>query len=221
MQYNETGREGRNGVNSYDSLNSGYMQAVYAQILGTAAAVYTPSTRGPRPSSRPSRRMRRCRWPLSSPAATKTWDCFLAIPMSLPGTIAIRRAQPTEHSLLSTRGGLTTPAPSPGGDASLLPLVCRGRRVVIGCREYLDLGRVRSREISQATRAAILATISLPAHTPDAALVADIASRANALTPCPSPGGRGEPYADSADADNFPGAHFRIVDTVFSRGNLP
>ena len=67
----------------------------------------------------------------------------------------------------------------------------------------------------------ILATISLPAHTPDAALVADVASRANALTPCPSPGGRGEPYADSADADNFRRRNLRIVDTVFSRGNLP
>ena len=74
---------------------------------------------------------------------------------------------------------------------------------------------------AQATRAGILATISLPAHAPDAALVADVAGRANALTPCPSPGRRGEPYADSADADNFRRTQLRIVDTVFSRGNLP
>jgi autotransporter-associated beta strand protein len=42
-QWNETGHEGRNGQNSYASLSGGWMDAVDEQVLGCAAADYSPS----------------------------------------------------------------------------------------------------------------------------------------------------------------------------------
>ena len=41
-QWNETGREGRDGQNSYASLYAGWMDAVDAQVLGSAATDYFP-----------------------------------------------------------------------------------------------------------------------------------------------------------------------------------
>ena len=42
-EWNETGREGRDGQNAYASLNDGSMQVVDAQILGSDAAVSFPA----------------------------------------------------------------------------------------------------------------------------------------------------------------------------------
>ena len=42
-EWNETGREGRNGQNTYLSLSDGFMQCVDAQVLGANAAVSFPS----------------------------------------------------------------------------------------------------------------------------------------------------------------------------------
>ena len=42
-QWNESGREGRDGANTYESLTDGWMQAVDAQILGSAATTYYPA----------------------------------------------------------------------------------------------------------------------------------------------------------------------------------
>ena len=42
-QWNETGREGRDGQNAYGSLSGGCMQDVDAQILGAAATNYSPA----------------------------------------------------------------------------------------------------------------------------------------------------------------------------------
>ena len=42
-QWNETGREGRDGTNSYASLWGGCMQDVDAQVLGAPAAYYVAS----------------------------------------------------------------------------------------------------------------------------------------------------------------------------------
>jgi hypothetical protein len=41
-QWNETGREGRDGQNAYESLNSGCMNIVDEQVLGTVATTYSP-----------------------------------------------------------------------------------------------------------------------------------------------------------------------------------
>ncbi len=42
-EWNETGHEGRNGQNTYASLSDGWMGAVDEQVLGCAAADYSPS----------------------------------------------------------------------------------------------------------------------------------------------------------------------------------
>ena len=42
-EWNETGREGRDGQNAYLSLSDGFMQCVDAQVLGANAAVSFPS----------------------------------------------------------------------------------------------------------------------------------------------------------------------------------
>jgi len=45
-QWNETGHEGRNGQNSYASLNGGWMNTVDAQVLGHSVAAYPPLSPG-------------------------------------------------------------------------------------------------------------------------------------------------------------------------------
>jgi hypothetical protein len=40
VQWNETGKEGRDGVNAYNSIEGGWMQNVYAQVLGTLSQTY-------------------------------------------------------------------------------------------------------------------------------------------------------------------------------------
>ncbi len=42
-QWNETGREGRDGQNAYASLGGGFMEYVDAQVLGAAATTYCPA----------------------------------------------------------------------------------------------------------------------------------------------------------------------------------
>ena len=42
-EWNETGREGRNGQNAYASLDGGCMQVVDQQVLGCATAIYSPA----------------------------------------------------------------------------------------------------------------------------------------------------------------------------------
>ena len=42
-EWNETGREGRDGTNTYASLAAGWMQDVDAQVLGSAATTYSPA----------------------------------------------------------------------------------------------------------------------------------------------------------------------------------
>ena len=41
-QWNETGHEGRDGTNTYAALNSGCMNTVDEQVLGTVATTYSP-----------------------------------------------------------------------------------------------------------------------------------------------------------------------------------
>jgi hypothetical protein len=43
-EWNETGREGRDGQNAYASLTGGCMQDVDAQVLGSAATTYCPAS---------------------------------------------------------------------------------------------------------------------------------------------------------------------------------
>jgi len=43
-EWNETGREGRDGQNAYASLYGGWMQDVDAQVLGAAATTYSPAS---------------------------------------------------------------------------------------------------------------------------------------------------------------------------------
>ena len=45
-QWNETGKEGRDGKNLYSSIASGWMADVYGQVLGKSAASYSISTSG-------------------------------------------------------------------------------------------------------------------------------------------------------------------------------
>ena len=43
IQWNETGHEGRNGQNSYDSIGWGWMSAINAQVLGQSSVYYSAS----------------------------------------------------------------------------------------------------------------------------------------------------------------------------------
>ena len=54
-QWNETGREGRDGRNSYTSLNGGWMQNVDSQVLGLAPTTLSPGG-GPGHEAGPDRR---------------------------------------------------------------------------------------------------------------------------------------------------------------------
>jgi hypothetical protein len=45
-QWNATGQEGRDGKNDYNSLNYGWMNNVYSQVLGRPAGCYCPVTAG-------------------------------------------------------------------------------------------------------------------------------------------------------------------------------
>ena len=46
-EWNETGREGRDGQNAYESLSGGYMNVVDQQVLGAAATTYIPAAGNP------------------------------------------------------------------------------------------------------------------------------------------------------------------------------
>ena len=58
-QWNETGNEGRNGTNTYNSIQGGWMATVDAQVLGHNATDYSLNTSTQQAMIMPWRRTRR------------------------------------------------------------------------------------------------------------------------------------------------------------------